>query len=139
MAEDEAPLSPPESLLRLIDNLARFHREHEEYYSQAPLRQAAELQARSRVLKALADRWSAVRVDAEDAAVGFAGTEDLKAPGLIAESGVLFTGRAAAATRPRSAGRGRLLTGGAADRPGGRRTAPAYLYSASELLDRHRT
>ncbi|MGO4633794.1 hypothetical protein AB4225_23145 [Streptomyces sp. 2RAF24] len=54
MAEDETPISPPESLLQLIENLARFHREHEEYYAQAPLRQAGDLQARSRALKALA-------------------------------------------------------------------------------------
>ncbi len=90
MAEDEARLSPPEPLLQLIDNLARFHREHEEYYAQAPLRQASELQARSRVLKALADRWSVVGVGEQASAVGFAGTEDLNAPGLVAESGVLF-------------------------------------------------
>ncbi len=90
MAENEAQVSPPESLLLLIDNLARFHREHEEYYSQAPLRQAGELQARSRVLKALADRWSEVTVGERASSVGFTGAEDLNAPGLVAESGVLF-------------------------------------------------
>ncbi|OLZ44601.1 hypothetical protein AVW11_34865, partial [Streptomyces amritsarensis] len=68
MAEDEAQLSPPESLLQLIDNLARFHREHEEYYSQAPLRQAGELQAWSRALKTLADRWSMVGVGQQTSA-----------------------------------------------------------------------
>ncbi|MFE1409318.1 hypothetical protein ACFW6F_00615 [Streptomyces sp. NPDC058746] len=90
MAEDEAQLSPPESLLRLIDNLARFHRQHEEYYSQAPLQQAGDLQERSRVLKALADRWSVVGVREQAPSVAFAGAEDLNAPGLVAESGVLF-------------------------------------------------
>ncbi|MFF5764011.1 hypothetical protein ACFY8F_15950 [Streptomyces tanashiensis] len=90
MAEDKAQLSPPESLLQLIDNLARFHREHEEYYSQAPLRQAGELQARSRALKALADRWSVTGVGDQGAAIAFAGAEDLNAPGLVAESGILF-------------------------------------------------
>ncbi|MEU9395468.1 hypothetical protein AB0D86_36415 [Streptomyces sp. NPDC048324] len=90
MAENEAQVSPPESLLQLIDNLARFHREHEEYYSQAPLRQAGELQAGSRVLKALADRWGEVSVGEQTASVGFAGAQDLNAPGLVAESGVLF-------------------------------------------------
>ncbi|CCK24999.1 hypothetical protein BN159_0620 [Streptomyces davaonensis JCM 4913] len=90
MAEDEAQLSPPESLLQLIDNLARFHREHEEYYSQAPLRQAGELQARSRALKTLADRWSVVGVGEQTSAAAFAGTEDLNAPGLAAASGILF-------------------------------------------------
>ncbi|MGW7356315.1 hypothetical protein ACWGI0_06500 [Streptomyces sp. NPDC054802] len=90
MVEDEAQLSPAESLLRLIDNLARFHREHEEYYSQAPLREAGELQARSRALKALADRWSVVGGGEQESAIAFAGAEDLNAPGLVAESGILF-------------------------------------------------
>ncbi|MFE9773443.1 hypothetical protein ACFYOV_17515 [Streptomyces sp. NPDC005931] len=91
MAENEAQSNPPASLLQVIDNLSRFHREHEEYYAQAPLRQAGEVQARSRVLKALADRWSEVAVGQQpSAAAGFAGTEDLNAPGLVAESGVLF-------------------------------------------------
>ena len=91
MPENEAQVSPPESLLQLIDNLSRFHREHEEYYSQAPLRQASELQARSRVLKALADWWSEVGVGEQaSSSVGFAGAQDLNAPGLVAESGVLF-------------------------------------------------
>ncbi|MFJ5834107.1 hypothetical protein [Streptomyces sp. NPDC093089] len=90
MAEDEAQVSPPDSLLRLIDNLARFHREHEEYYAQAPLRQAGDLQARSRALKALADRWSVIGVGEQASEIAFAGTEDLNAPGLVAESGILF-------------------------------------------------
>jgi hypothetical protein len=90
MSEDEAQLTPPESLLQVIDNLSRFHREHEEYYSQAPLRQAGELQARSRALKSLADRWSAVDVGEQTSAIAFAGAEDLNAPGLVAESGILF-------------------------------------------------
>ncbi|MEU6934107.1 hypothetical protein AB0A05_33705 [Streptomyces sp. NPDC046374] len=90
MAEDETPLSPPESLLQLIENLARFHREHEEYYAQAPLRQAGDLQARSRALKALADRWSVTDANEQPSTIGFAGTEDLNAPGLTAESGILF-------------------------------------------------
>ncbi|MFE7806738.1 hypothetical protein ACFU51_19115 [Streptomyces sp. NPDC057430] len=90
MAEDEAQPSPPESLLHLIDNLARFHREHEEYYAQAPLRQAGDLQARSRALKALADRWSVIGVGEQASAIAFAGAEDLNPPGLVAESGILF-------------------------------------------------
>ncbi|MDC2948879.1 hypothetical protein [Streptomyces heilongjiangensis] len=86
---DEAQ-TPPGSLLQLIDNLATFHREHEKYYAQAPLRQAAELQARSRALKALADRWSDVEAGERTSAVAFAGADDLNAPGLVAESGILF-------------------------------------------------
>ncbi|MDR6979679.1 hypothetical protein J2X68_006416 [Streptomyces sp. 3330] len=90
MPEDEAPSTPPESLLQVIDNLSRFHREHEEYYSQAPLRQAAELQGRSRALKSLADRWSEVEAAEQASGIAFAGADDLNAPGLVAESGILF-------------------------------------------------
>jgi hypothetical protein len=90
MPEEQSQPPPPESLLQVIDNLARFHREHEEYYSQAPLRQAGELQARSRALKALADRWSVVEAGEQTSAIPFAGAEDLNAPGLVAESGILF-------------------------------------------------
>ncbi|WP_432138500.1 MULTISPECIES: hypothetical protein [unclassified Streptomyces] len=89
MPEDDTQ-SPPSSLLQVIDNLAKFHREHEKYYSQAPLRQAAELQARSRALKSLADRWSDVEAGEQTSAIPFAGTEDLNAPGLVSESGILF-------------------------------------------------
>ncbi|MEH0416697.1 hypothetical protein [Streptomyces sp. B21-083] len=90
MPDDEAHLTPPESLLQVIDNLSRFHREHEEYYSQAPLQQAGELQAWSRALKSLADRWSVVEAGEQTSPITFAGTEDLNAPGLVAESGILF-------------------------------------------------
>ncbi|MFD9114199.1 MULTISPECIES: hypothetical protein [Streptomyces] len=90
MPDDEAQLTPPEPLLQVIDNLSRFHREHEEYYSQAPLQQAGELQARSRALKSLADRWSVVEAGEQTSPIAFAGTEDLNAPGLVAESGILF-------------------------------------------------
>ncbi|MFH9861076.1 hypothetical protein [Streptomyces sp. NPDC017202] len=90
MPEDETRRTPADPLLRVIDNLARFHREHEEYYSQAPLRQAAELQARSRALKSLADRWSEAEAGERTSTIGFTGTEDLNAPGLVAESGILF-------------------------------------------------
>ncbi len=84
--------TPPPELLETIGNLAAFHREHEKFYSQAPLRQAIEVQAASRVLKGLADRWSdAVPAD-HPAASPFAGARDLNPPGLAAKEGVLFMG-----------------------------------------------
>jgi hypothetical protein len=84
------PEKPPPELLETIGNLAAFHREHEKFYAQAPLRQAIDVQAASRVLKALADRWSdAVPAD-HPAASPFAGARDLNPPGLAAEEGVLF-------------------------------------------------
>ncbi|MGW0752477.1 hypothetical protein [Streptomyces sp. NPDC002587] len=90
MPEDQARQTPPDPLLQVIDNLARFHREHEKYYSQAPLRQAGELQAHSRALKSLADWWSEAEAGERTSAIAFAGAEDLNAPGLAAESGILF-------------------------------------------------
>jgi hypothetical protein len=83
-------LEPPPELLETIGNLTRFHREHEKFYSQAPLRTAAEVQASSRVLKALAARWSDASPAEHPAASPFAGAEDLNPPGLTAERGVLF-------------------------------------------------
>ncbi|MCX5309157.1 hypothetical protein OG304_37980 [Streptomyces sp. NBC_00160] len=89
MPEDQTKSVPPEPLLQVIANLARFHREHEQFYAQAPLRQAGEVHARSRALKSLADRWSVTEVG-EPVGNPFAGAADLNAPGLVAESGILF-------------------------------------------------
>ena len=85
MSED-----PPQQLLETIANLAATHREHEKFYSQAPLRQAAELQDASRVLKALAGRWSEAMPTDHPAANPYAGAEDLNPPGLTGERGILF-------------------------------------------------
>lgn len=90
VTEIQAKDRPPEPLLQTIANLARFHREHEKFYSQAPLRQARELQAISRALKALAGQWSEAEPSHRPAMNPFAGAEDLNAPGLVAESGILF-------------------------------------------------
>lgn len=90
MSSDAGRDKPPPQLLETIENLAEFHREHEKFYSQAPLRQAVEVQAASRVLKALAARWSEANPTQHPVASPFAGAEDLNAPGLVAESGVLF-------------------------------------------------
>lgn len=45
-------------LLDVIQNLARYHREHEKRYSAEPLEESLKLQRTSRTLKALAERWS---------------------------------------------------------------------------------
>jgi len=82
--------SPPAALLETIANLARFHREHEQFYSQAPLREAADVQAVSRTLKALAGRWSEVTPADSPLANPLAGADDLNPPGLTSETGVLF-------------------------------------------------
>jgi hypothetical protein len=80
----------PQQLLEVIENLSKFHREHERFYSQAPLGQAHEIQRFSRVLKALAAHWSKVEPSDHGVSSPFAGAEDLNPPGLVAESGFLF-------------------------------------------------
>jgi len=82
--------NPPPQLLEMIGNLSEFHREHEKFYAQAPLGKAVEVQAASRVLKALADHWSSVSPTDRPVASPFAGARDLNPPGLTAETGVLF-------------------------------------------------
>ena len=90
MDDNPPPERPPPQLLETIGNLAEFHREHEKFYSQAPLRTSADIQAASRVLKALGARWSEATPSEHPAASPLAGAEDLNAPGLTAETGVLF-------------------------------------------------
>jgi hypothetical protein len=80
----------PRELLEAIGNLARFHHEHEKFYSQAPLRQAGDIQAISRALKSLAGQWSTVGRSEHPLPSPFAGAEDLNPPGLVGESGILF-------------------------------------------------
>jgi hypothetical protein len=67
-----------------------FTREHEKFYSQAPLAAACDAQAASRTLKALATQWSEADPAQHPVPNPFAGAEDLNAPGLVAEHGVLF-------------------------------------------------
>ena len=82
--------APPDQLLEMIGNLSRFHREHEKFYSQAPLAQASQMQAASRSLKALAAQWDTAQPSEHPVPSPFAGAEDLNAPGLVGESGILF-------------------------------------------------
>jgi hypothetical protein len=86
VAETSGSETPPPQLLEAIGNLAVFHREHEKFYSQAPLQQAVEVQAASRVLKTLADRWSAVDPAEHRPASPFAGAEDLKSENAVEET-----------------------------------------------------
>jgi hypothetical protein len=77
-------------LLELAGNLARYHREHEKYYSEATLHQAASLQLVSRTLKALAERWLATVPAEHQPASPYAGAPDLNDDRAIEGSGVLF-------------------------------------------------
>jgi hypothetical protein len=77
-------------MLDAILNLSRFHREHEKFYAQAPLRQAIALQEASKTLKTLAERWSSVDPDLAPVANRYAGCDDLNEPAAIQHDGVLF-------------------------------------------------
>jgi hypothetical protein len=82
--------TPGDPLLELVANLARFHREHEKFYAEAPLHDAITLQRASRALKALAERWAAT--EPSDTALGspYAGAPDLNDERAIETLGILF-------------------------------------------------
>jgi len=79
-----------DSLLEAIENLSRFHREHEKFYAQRPREQAVALQRHSRALCALADRWALVDAAPLDALNPYEGADDLNAPEAIQLDGILF-------------------------------------------------
>lgn len=80
----------PTLFLSQAENLARSHREHELYYSQAPLTDALALQQLSRTLKALAGHWMTVTPQAVEHANPYAGCDDLNVQTAIETMGVLF-------------------------------------------------
>jgi hypothetical protein len=79
-----------DTLLAVAANLSRYHREHEKFYSEAPLADAIALQRSARTLIALAERWATAEPAAAPAASPFAGTPDLNDDRAIETSGVLF-------------------------------------------------
>jgi len=83
-------MTDSDGLLAIAANLSRYHREHEKYYSEAPLADAISLQRAARSLMALAERWSTAEPAAEPAPSPFAGATDLNDERAIESSGVLF-------------------------------------------------
>ncbi|HEY7013964.1 MAG TPA: hypothetical protein VH480_14475 [Streptosporangiaceae bacterium] len=79
-----------DGLLAVAANLSRYHREHEKYYSEAPLADAIALQRTARTMIALAERWASAGPATEPASSPFAGTPDLNDDRAIETSGVLF-------------------------------------------------
>ncbi len=90
------PGSPPQpavardGLLELAANLSQYHRQHEKYYSEAPLNDAIALQRMARTLIALAERWTSAEPAAAPAPSPFAGAPDLNDERAIETGGVLF-------------------------------------------------
>jgi hypothetical protein len=79
-----------DGLLAVVKNLSRYHREHEKYYSEAPLADAISMQRTARTLIALAERCTSAEPAAEPAPSPYAGTPDLNDDRAIETSGVLF-------------------------------------------------
>ena len=77
-------------MLAAARNLSQYHREHEKYYSEAPLTDAISLQRMARTLIALAERWTSAEPAAVPGPSPFAGTPDLNDDRAIETSGVLF-------------------------------------------------
>jgi hypothetical protein len=83
-------ITTAQNLLDTIENLSRFHREHEKFYAQAPLEQAIALQRWTRSLKALADHWQQAEPVGAPLPNRYAGCEDLNVPAAIDGNGILF-------------------------------------------------
>ena len=84
------PGAGSDGLLAVARNLSQYHREHEKYYSEAPLTDAISLQRTARTLIALAERWTSAEPAVAPAASPFAGAPDLNDDRAIETSGVLF-------------------------------------------------
>jgi hypothetical protein len=89
-SQQPQPGAGNDGLLAVARNLSQYHREHEKYYSEAPLTDAIALQRTARTLIALAERWTAAEPAAAPAPSPFAGTPDLNDDRAIETSGVLF-------------------------------------------------
>jgi hypothetical protein len=85
MADDDRRAA----LTVVLANLARFHREHEKFYGEAPLRDAATLLRTVRTLQALAERWTSA-TPAPAVPSPFAGATDVNDERAIETGGVLF-------------------------------------------------
>ncbi len=57
-SDPRQPGGGSDGLLAVAKNLSQYHREHEKFYSEAPLTDAISLQRAARTLIALAERWT---------------------------------------------------------------------------------
>lgn len=77
-------------LLQAIMNLARYHRQHEQFYASSPRELAVSLQRQARALHALADQWESTEPSVRAPFSPYEGTEDLNSPVATQLTGVLF-------------------------------------------------
>lgn len=78
------------NFLEVISNLSDYHREHEKFYGQAPLKTAVEIQEASKTLKTLADRWVSLKQTEKGEGSPYMGCEDLNEKATIQHDGLLF-------------------------------------------------
>jgi hypothetical protein len=83
-------MSKKQEFMKIIENLSRFHREHEKFYAKQPLEQAIEIQEFSLLLKTLADKWSEMEPKKMSGTNPFMGSEDLNKLSTIQYNGLLF-------------------------------------------------
>jgi len=83
-------MSKKQEFMKIIENLSRFHREHEKFYAKQPLEQAIEIQEFSLILKTLADKWLKVEPKRISGKNPFMGSEDLNKLSTIQYNGLLF-------------------------------------------------
>jgi len=76
--------------LAAVENLSRFHHEHEKFYAQDPRQQAVLVQRHARTVAALADRWMTTSPAPLNAMNPYEGAEDLNAGEALQLDGVLF-------------------------------------------------
>ena len=79
-----------DAFLVAIENLSRFHRDHERFYAQAPRAQAVTLQRHARTLGSLAARWAGAEAAHTEALNPFEGAEELNDGEALQLDGVLF-------------------------------------------------
>lgn len=79
-----------DAFLAAVENLSRFHREHEKFYAQSPRAEAVVVQRHARTLCSLADHWSTVDPAQADALNPYEGAEDANTREALALDGVLF-------------------------------------------------
>jgi hypothetical protein len=79
-----------ENFLEIISNLSKYHREHEKFYGQAPLRTAIDIQDASKTLKTSADKWINLQQTEKGEGNPYMGCEDLNEKAAIQHDGLLF-------------------------------------------------
>lgn len=76
--------------LNIISNLSKYHREHEKFYGQAPLKTAMKIQDSSKTLKTLADKWGSIKQVEKQNGNPYMGCEDINDDSTIQHDGLLF-------------------------------------------------